>query len=146
MLRATLIAVLALACAATAPAGATTRLVHFQSPSGNLNCIAGTAPVFVDCLAKHAAWPHVRQKPAGCDLDWVAHELSLGRGRVIVGACRGDIGPLCVHNCTTLAYGRSVRVGPIRCRSATDGITCRYVTGRLAGFRIAREGYVIWGS
>jgi hypothetical protein len=146
MRRAILISALAVACAAAAPAGATTRLVHFQSPSGNLNCIAGTSPVFVDCLAKHATWPHVRAKPAGCDLDWVAHELSLGSRRVIVGACRGDIGPLCVHNCTTLAYGRSVGVGPIRCRSALNGITCRYVTGRLAGFRIAREGYVIWRS
>ena len=30
---------------------------------------------------------------------------------------------------------------PIRCRSAANGVTCRYVKGKLAGFRIARDGY-----
>ncbi len=144
MRRAILIAAVALACAGAAPAGAATRLVHFQSPSGNLNCIAGTSPVFVDCLAKHALWPSKRARPANCDLDWVPNELSLGSRRVIVGACRGDVGPRCFHDCTTLAYGNSVSVGPIRCRSAANGITCRYVSGKLAGFRIARGDYVIW--
>ena len=37
-----------------------------------------------------------------------------------------------------------MNIGPIRCRSAANGVTCRYVRGKLAGFRIAREGYVIW--
>ena len=61
-----------------------------------------------------------------------------------IGACRGDVGPLCFRDCTTLAYGKSVDIGPIRCRSAVNGVTCRYVRGKLAGFRIAREGYVVW--
>ena len=44
----------------------------------------------------------------------------------------------------TLAYGKSLSIGPIRCRSALNGVTCRYVSGKLAGFRIARQGYVVW--
>jgi hypothetical protein len=51
---------------------------------------------------------------------------------------------MCFDDCTTLRYGKSVNIGPIRCRSAANGVTCRYVKGKLAGFRIARKGYVIW--
>jgi hypothetical protein len=146
MRRAILIAAVALACAGAAPAGAATRLVHFQSPSGNLNCIGGSSPVFVECMVRHATWLHAPARPANCDLDWEPYNISLGSRRVGLGACRGDVGPRCFHDCTTLAYGKSVSIGPIRCRSAANGVTCRYVTGKLAGFRIAREGYVIWRS
>ena len=50
MRRAILIAVLALAALGAAPAAAATPLVHFKSPSGSINCIGGTSPVFVECL------------------------------------------------------------------------------------------------
>ena len=120
--------------------------MHFKSPSGNLKCIGGTAPVFVECLAKNATWPSLRARPANCDLDWFPAELSLGSRRVSIGSCRGDVGPMCFDDCTILRYGKSVNIGPIRCRSAANGVTCRYVQGKLAGFRIAREGYVIWRS
>src|SRR3981081_1910163 len=140
MHRVTILATLALAALGAAPAAAVTSLVHFKSPSGNINCIGGTTPVFVECQALHALWPHAPAKPANCDLDWEAHNISLGSRRVLVGACRGDVGPRCFHDCTTLRYGRAVDIGTIRCRSATSGITCRYARGKLAGFRIAREG------
>jgi hypothetical protein len=146
MRRAILIAVVVLACAGTAPAGAATKLVHFTTPSGTIDCIGGTAPTFVECLAQGATWAKVRTRPANCDLDWEPYNLSLESRRVIIGACRGDVGPRCFHDCSTLAYGRSVNIGPIRCRSAAIGVTCRYVRGTLAGFRIARQGYVIWRS
>jgi hypothetical protein len=144
MRRAILLAAFALVALAAAPAGAATRLVHFKSPTGNLNCIGGTAPVFVECIAKKATWPSLRARPANCDLDWIPADLSLGSRRVIIGSCRGDVGPSCFRDCTTLHYGKSVNIGSIRCRSAANGITCRYVKGTLAGFRIAREGYVVW--
>jgi hypothetical protein len=144
MLRVTILAALVLAITGAGAAAASTRLVHFQSPSGNLNCIGGTSPAFVDCLARNATWPDVRARPGSCDLDWVPYELSLGSRRVVVGACRGDVGPRCFHDCTTLRYGKSVNIGPIRCRSQLAGVTCRYVRGKLAGFRIARDGYVVW--
>ena len=127
------------------------KLVHFRSPSGNINCIgqaafAGT-PAFAQCLVKKASWRRKRPKPASCDLDWDPQTLAVASRRVSVGSCRGDIGPLCIdpaNPCRTLAYGRFVDLGPIRCVSATAGVTCRYRTAPRAGFRIAREGYVLY--
>jgi hypothetical protein len=145
MRRALLIALIASAAIAGAPAVAGARLVHFRSPSGAINCIGGTSsPVFVDCLVLKAGWKHPPPKPLGCDLDWNPYELQLVSRHVTIGACRGDVGPRCLHDCITLRYGSSVDFGPIRCRSAANGVTCRYVRGKLAGFRIAREGYVVW--
>ena len=138
---------LAATTAGAAPAAADPVVTHFKSPSGNINCIGGTAPAYVECQERRAAWPrHARRGPSGCDLDWEPYNLSLGSRRVTLGACRGDVGPRCFHDCSTLRYGRSVDIGPIRCRSAANGVTCRYVRGKHAGFRIAREGYVIWRS
>jgi Family of unknown function (DUF6636) len=126
-------------------------LVHFQSPSGNINCYAGPAfqgsPAFAQCLVRKQSWPSLRARPASCDLDWDPATVSLSRRRATVGSCRGDIGPLCVNTsdrCSTLGYGRSVDVGPIRCTSTTAGVTCRYRTGRRQGFLIARERYVLY--
>ena len=138
----------ALVALALAPASS---FVHFKSPSGNINCIgAPSGPAFVECLVKSSTWPRKPPKPANCELDWVRTEIDLSHRRVGVGACRGDIGPLCVNQpgdrCTTLGYGRSVTIGPIRCDSATTGVTCRYRTAPRVGFRIAREGYVLFRS
>jgi hypothetical protein len=127
------------------------KLVHFKSPSGNINCIGAAAdryqPAFVDCLVRKSTWPSKRAKPANCDLDWDPATLGLSKRKVVVGSCRGDIGPLCGFSsdrCTTLGYGRSVDLGPIRCVSATAGVTCRYRTAPRAGFLIAREHYVLY--
>jgi len=126
-------------------------LAHFQSPSGNINCIGGPAfqgsPAFVECLVRKQTWPHLARKPASCDLDFDPATLALGHRRVTVGSCRGDIGPLCVNTsdrCTTLGYNRSVDIGPIRCTSTTAGVTCRYRTAPRVGFLIAREHYVLY--
>ncbi len=126
-------------------------LVHFQSPSGNINCICAPpgslGSAFVDCLVRKNTWPRLRPKPASCDLDWDPTTLSLVHRKVIVGSCRGDIGPLCAYasdRCTTLAYGRHVDLGPIRCASARTGVACRYRTAPRVGFRIAREGYLLY--
>src|SRR3954452_16229648 len=105
MRHAIVIAVLALAACIPAHAGATTPFVHFRSPSGNINCIGGSTPVFVDCLVRDAAWAEPPAKPARCDLDWDAYELGLGSRKVSIGACRGDVGPRCLDDCTTLRYG-----------------------------------------
>jgi hypothetical protein len=142
-------AILLAALLPAAPSSAASTLVHFQSPSGNINCIgepSGQGPAFVECLVRQSGWPASPARPAGCDLDWEPHNLSLSNRRVGLGACRGDVGPRCFHDCATLRFGRSLTIGPIRCRSAANGVTCRYVHGKQAGFRIAREGYVIWRS
>ncbi len=143
MISAILAGLLALS-AAPAQAG----FVHFTSPSGNIDCLGDArAPAFVECVVQRATWPRLPPKPARCDLDWSPTELDLGHRRVTVGACRGDVGPLCglgSQKCTTLAYGRSVDIGPIRCTSATNGVTCRYRTAPRVGFRVAREGYTVF--
>ena len=142
---AALIAVVAFASASGAHA-TPQRLVHFQSPSGNINCILDAT--YADCLVRRHAWRNPPARPAACDLDWVPSEVSLSGRRLSVGACRGDVGPLCLGSgglrCTTLAYGRSVVVGAIRCASARNGVTCRRRDGRRIGFRIAREGYTLF--
>jgi hypothetical protein len=122
------------------------RLVHFQSPSGNINCILDVT--FASCLVKRHTWRNLPARPPSCDTDWIPSEVSLGRRSVSAGVCRGDVGPLCVPNtslrCTTLAYGRSVVRGAIRCSSAVNGVTCRRRDGRRIGFRVAREGYTLF--
>jgi Family of unknown function (DUF6636) len=132
--------------------GASSPLVHFQSPSGNINCLGSKAafgqPAFLQCLVRTNTWARaqLKPKPASCDLDWDPATLSLGRGKVYVGSCRGDIGPLCVNSndrCFTLAYGRAVVMGPIRCTSLKAGVRCEYRASHV-GFRIAREGYVLY--
>jgi hypothetical protein len=137
--------VLALAACASSPAAAQS-LVHFRSPSGNINCImfGGGA----ECVVKKQSWPRLPPRPASCDLDWVPNNLSISGTRVFVGACRGDVGPLCYTGsaCRTLGYGRSVTLGKVRCASARSGVTCRRVDGRRAGFRVAREGYTLYGQ
>ena len=123
------------------------RLIHFTSPSGNIDCLgSNTAPVFVTCYVQRTSWPTRPPRPAGCDLDWVPTEVALSNRRVTVGACRGDVGPLCFgpSACSRLGYGRSVDIGPIRCTSATNGVTCRYRKSPRVGFRVAREGYVVF--
>ena len=120
-------------------------LTHFRSPSGNINCLVTTT--FADCLVKQNSWRTLPRRPASCDVDFFPAEVILSGNRVGVGSCRGDVGPLCVpttaDRCSVLGYGRSVTVGRIRCSSATNGVTCRR-TDNGKGFRIAREGYVLY--
>ena len=134
---------LALAACASPPASAQT-LVHFRSPSGNINCImfGGGA----ECVVKKQSWPRLPARPASCDLDWVPNNLSVSGTRVFVGGCRGDVGPLCYAGsaCRTLGYGQSATLGRMRCASARNGVTCRRLDGRRVGFRIAREGYTLY--
>jgi len=109
-------------------------LVHFQSPSGNINCIGGPAyqgsPAFVECLARKQSWPRLARKPASCDLDFDPATLQLGgRRHVTVGSCRGDIGPLCVnilahdqhHICKQFAVRAADKFGGLRWRPASNG-------------------------
>ena len=145
--------VVALALAVPAPAAKPPSLVHFRSPSGNINCLgqaayAGT-PAFVQCAVKSATWLNKPLRPASCDLDWDPQTITLSKRKVSLGSCRGDIGPLCIdpgNPCFTLAYGRSVDIGPIRCGSATTGVTCRYRTAPRVGFEVARSHSGIFRS
>ena len=141
---------LAAAALAASAGAAQAKFVHFTTPSGNIDCIGSTtAPVFVSCLVQKATWPRKPPRPASCDLDWSPTEVSITQRRLSVGACRGDVGPLCGPvssglGCSTLGYGRGVDIGPIRCTSATTGVTCRYRAKLRVGFLVARERYVLF--
>ena len=144
--RTTLLAALVLAgLVAAAPAQA--RFVHFTSPSGNIDCLGDTAkPIFVSCVVQVATWPNKPPRPRSCDLDWVPTEVALSNRKVSVGACRGDVGSLCIRGeqprCSVLPYGRSTDIGPIKCTSATTGVTCRYKVAPRVGFKVSKQGYV----
>ena len=139
------------AVALALPAVAVAKPVHFTTPSGNIDCIGGfdNPGASVDCLVEKNSWPKLPKRPANCDLDWVGSEISLTNGVVHVGACRGDVGPLCVpgstDRCTVLAYGKSVLIKrSIRCTSRRTGLTCRARKGVGAGFTVSRQGYTIY--
>jgi hypothetical protein len=135
-------------CALGASASHAATEAHFRSPSGSINCYVfpgegGAA----DCVVRSASWKHLPAKPEACDLDWSPTEVQLGRTAVSVGQCRGDVGPRCYSGggrCSVLAYGRSITIGTIRCSSAPSGVTCRRTTGARPGFRVAREGVVVF--
>jgi hypothetical protein len=133
------------ACLALAGTGSAVEL-NFTSPSGNIDCrLADTGGrAFANCLVQRAQWTRRPARPASCDFDWVPNEVSLTRGRLTIGACRSDVGPLCGSSnlrCVTLRYGQSRTVGRIRCTSRENGMTCRYTTGSRIGFRLNRSAY-----
>jgi hypothetical protein len=137
----------ALLAALVAPAVANADFMHFTTPSKNIDCVADFASPSVDCLVQKASWPRVPPKPASCELDWIGTEVALARGRVVVGSCRGDIGPLCVAqtgDCPALPYGKSLTLpSKVRCTSRRAGLTCRARNGAGAGFTVSRSGYRI---
>ena len=143
-----LASLLATSSAVAGPTAASATQLHFRSPSGNINCyVFSTAGGVADCLVRQATWRNKPPKPASCDLDWAPTELQLTRTHVTVGGCRGDVGPRCYpggDRCSVLAYGHSVTLGPVRCSSATTGVTCRRTTGSRPGFTIARERYTVY--
>jgi hypothetical protein len=139
---------------ASPAAAQSTDSARFQTPSGNINCAMYEDPEgdFASCLVKNSTWKNPKRRPADCDLDWEPAEISVTsekRGstitnRIFVGACRGDIGPLCEPDkCLTLTYGKSIKVGRITCTSQKSGVTCVTNRGRKRGFTIARAGYTL---
>jgi hypothetical protein len=144
-----LLCAVVLACGAWLAGPASAALLHFKSPSGNINCYLVTAEgkSSAECIVRQADWATTPKKPAVCDLDFAPFTATLDGQSVHVGDCRGDVGPLCYSpggRCSTLAYGHSLRAGTIRCTSRAAGITCRATVGKKHGFLIAREKVVAY--
>lgn len=132
----------AIALAPAAHGAAPPPQVHERSPSGNILCNVSRGSA--ECTAVHTAWPSYVPNP-GCEEDWSPNVLLLNRAGVSVGACHGGVGFGCgpaLWPCTTLAYGRSVRRGAIRCTSRRPGVTC--LDRRGVGFTISRERLAIF--
>jgi hypothetical protein len=97
----------------------------FHSPSGNISCEVGAARPQLGTYAFCAT-----VKPARCARLDGSGQLRVRRGLT----CQGNA----PETSFTLAYGKSVRVGPFRCTSRMDGMRCVIVlTGH--GFLISRE-------
>jgi hypothetical protein len=89
----------------------------FHSPTGNIECQLQKKLVYCESLAA--------QRTVTMKKD--------GTLKLCATACLSD-GP---EDAITLAYGKSIKRGSIKCSSAQDGITCR-THGK--GFRIDKSG------
>ncbi len=145
-------AAFALLLAVPPAAAQSTDSARFRTPSGNINCAmyADETGDYGNCLVKDSSWKNPPKRPTDCDLDWEPAEAGVyseKKGTSVVnstsvGSCRGDIGPLCEPGgCITLAYGKSIQVGRIKCTSQKAGVTCIATEGRKRGFTVARSGY-----
>lgn len=126
--------VLFAAVAAVAAAPAAAKIVSFQTPSRNIGCIGETAAAgnTVRCDIRVRNWSPP-PRPRGCTLDW-GQGLTLdarGRARFV---CAGDTA---LNNGRRLAYGTSIRIGTIVCRSRVTGLTCTNRRGH--GFTLSRQ-------
>jgi hypothetical protein len=112
------------------------RLVHFQSPSGNIGCVVwrGTARCDID---KHGWTPPPR--PADCRLDY-GQGIALGSDGSSEFVCAGDttLDP----KAPILAYGESEGGGGVTCASSEAGVTCKDGDGH--GFFISVQGYKLY--
>jgi hypothetical protein len=122
-----LLAAAAGALALAGAAGARAGLVRwFHSPSGNIQCEVASADP--------------RGTYAYCQTFTPLQTATLiPTGRTTVCShrtCSVGNGPV---GATTLAYGRSIRVGIFECSSSTSGMRC-VVTASRHGFTIARRG------
>lgn len=143
---------LVLAGALISAGAASATLVPFTSPSGNIDCMMSRmdGALSVECMVEKANWKRAPRRPADCPLEWIPTQVNLNRGTLSVGSCRGDIGPQCMpastgaKPCAVLRYGARTRLGSLVCVSSRGGITCRLRNGAGVGFRVSREGYVLY--
>ncbi len=133
----------------------------FSTPSGNIICGGGLGDAGWDlrCDVNQHSW-RLPPKPADCEFDW-GHGTYLAKGRAgltcvsdtvagsdLVGMegtwWNGKPGSQVVSTergkVVALAYGASMRFGPITCLSQSDGLHCTDTTTG-AGFDISREAY-----
>jgi len=125
--------------AATPTPAATPRVVSgftsFLTPSRNIRCeLTGDA---VRCDPTNHTWA-VPAKPADCEFDW---------GGSLGVSAQGNAHFLCVSDAIpegpVLAYGQSIRDGPILCESSPAGVKC---TSQQSGhgFTVSREIYTFY--
>lgn len=116
-------------------------MAAFVTPSGQIVCLLAGDGVRCDYFAEDKAWE--APKPGNCDIDTGS---SLHVDRTAGTACVGDsivakaaldggldtwrkpTDPSVPWNGLTLValpYGSTLVVGPFRCDSATDGVTCQ---------------------
>ena len=112
------------------------RQVFFHSPSKNIYCIIfrfqGKATARCDIMQRTWPAPH---RPHSCHLDYGngAEVGPHGKGHF---TCAGDT--ILGQGHRVLRYGRSIKLGAIKCTSRRTGMTCRSVESDH-GFAISRD-------
>jgi hypothetical protein len=119
----------------TAPADdatAGTETQTFASPSGNISCTMSVDGV--TCSIAHITFtPPVVE---GCTGS-TGHVIVLNTTDGVTTPCVDGADPsVASADVPVLEYGRSERVGPYQCTSATNGVTC-VVDESATGFRVA---------
>ena len=133
--RLALLAGLALATAAPARFDARVQLHSFQTPSGNIACMAvdedGRWELRCDIGERDWRGPSARD----CELDSGDSVGLLPAGRPF-WVCHGDT---VLHSGPVLGYGSTWRAGPFACVTARTGVTCR--NRAQHGFTLSRASY-----
>ena len=121
------------------------QLEEFSSPDRHVTCFIGTSYIG----GAPAACFAYRTKLSGSELSaWIQ---ASGEIR-LCNVPEPSLSEVCFQNWVddlpVLAYGKSSELNGIRCTSASDGITCRKVSGagKGHGFRINRDEAVEVGS
>ena len=119
-----------------APATAALRIVHFRTPSGNIQCgyvSGGGFKPELRCEIRSGVKP-LPPKPKRCEFDWGAGFIMGRKGRAHV-SCVSDS----VHSpsARVLRYGTTWRRDGFVCVSRTTGLRCRNAAGH--GFFLSRE-------
>jgi len=114
-------------------------IAEFNTPSGNITCgiIAGDpgGGANVTCQAQQFTFP-IPPKPASCQMDWASYFGFVKNGLVKVGACVG--GPELDPTTKVLAYGSSIELAGISCRSESGFLACADLTTGH-GFAVNRD-------
>lgn len=123
-----------LAATALAASASAADAASFLTPSGNIGCYVLRDSARCDLKARDFRSP---AKPRACDLEW-GDAIGVGpRSRRGSFVCHGDTAR--DPRSRTLAYGRTIKVGPMRCTSRTDGVRCANALGH--GFLVSRQAY-----
>ena len=124
-----------LAAFAFGPPAPAAELYSFQTPSGNIGCMADDTDGRWElrCDIAERDW---RGGGAGdCELDSGDSLGLLATGRTF-WVCHGDT---VLRQGAVLGYGSTWRAGPFTCTSARTGVTCRNRAQR--GFVLSRQSY-----
>ena len=114
----------------------------FQSPSGNIHCMADDDPSEggVRCDILQMSRISFPDKPDDCNLDW-GRAFYVGAAEPSTPACAGDI--IVNPDSRVLEYGERLLVGDyIVCYSEKTGMECQ--NSRGSGFSLSRQKQTVY--
>ncbi len=123
----------------SASASSQSGLKGFQTPSHNIVCGAytGSQPAWLRCDITSGLKPKPA-RPKGCEFDYGGTLTLSAKGRARIG-CVSDVVLPDPTKAPMLAYGKTWRYGPFKCRATRTGLTCRNLRGH--GFFLSRQSW-----